>query len=78
MAGIENFHAEVWAMESAQLAPCAWEKWITQAEKQIGHDLDGTLSADGYSLDNAYEQFLEGRTIEAYIAITQERKKECA
>ena len=75
---VENFHADVWAMEQAQLEPCAWEKWIDAAEKKIGHDLDGTLNIDGYSLDSAYDDFRAGMSVETHVEIVNERKAEIA
>lgn len=63
------------ASESAQLdSDAAWLAWIYHAEAILDHDLDGDDSAeskaagksDGYSLDGAYDAFLDGVTPEGY------------
>ena len=35
-----------------------WEKWITKAEKLIGHCLDGDQNTNGYSYDYAHDAFV--------------------
>lgn len=45
-----------------------WFKWIDQCEKKCGHSLDGDQSKDGYSIDFAYDAFLDGCSVEAYCA----------
>lgn len=63
------------AGESAQLnSDAAWLAWCDRAETILGHDLDGDDSAeskaagkaDGYSLDGAYDAFLDGVTADGY------------
>lgn len=65
------------ASESAQLnSDASWMAWIDRAEAILGHDLDGDNSApakaqgrsDGFSLDDAYDAFLDGITPTAYAA----------
>lgn len=54
----------------------AWLRWIADAEKVAGHDLDGDNSASaraagtacGYSLDEALEAFERGVKPAAYVA----------
>ena len=53
----------------------AWERWAIKAEKIAGHSLDGDNSdaakaagtADGYSLDNAFEAWKSGLSPAVYI-----------
>lgn len=63
------------ASESTQLdSDAAWLAWCDRAEAILGHDLDGDDSveskaagkSDGYSLDGAYDAFLDGVTADGY------------
>ena len=55
-------HAGFWARESAAARPTEWERWATELEARLGHDLDGDLAEDGYSYDTAYEIYQRGAT----------------
>ena len=63
------------ASESAQLeSDAAWLAWVRRAEAILGHDLDGDNSAnsraagtaDGYSLDDAYDAYLRHERADDY------------
>ena len=43
-----------------------WLRWCAEAERLVGHDLDGDQEEDGFSLDYAYEAFLRGVTPATY------------
>jgi hypothetical protein len=45
-----------------------WLRWIAQAEKLAGHDLDGDQREDGYCLDLAYDAFRARKSPAAYVA----------
>lgn len=53
-------HMQRWAWEDT--TPTAWEIWAGQVERLLGHDLDGSLNEDGYSLGTAYDMWREGLT----------------
>jgi len=82
----EGSHLEFAASESAALAPTDWERWFARAERLIGHDLDGDDSeaahaagtADGYSVDGAYDAWRAGLTVEQYAAQVTEGKARAA
>ena len=57
-------HLDIWAGEST--VPSAWERWADEAERVAGVSLDGDQIDDGYSLDDAYEQYLKGQSAEDY------------
>lgn len=73
---LEGSHIEFAAIESAALEPTNWDRWVNRAEKAVGHDLDGDDSAearangtaDGYSLDGAYDAWRGGLTVAQYAA----------
>ena len=54
-------HLEFAASESAALEPTDWDRWIARVEKIVGHDLDGDLERDGYSLDFLHDLFEAGK-----------------
>lgn len=70
-------HLEFAASESAALVPTAWETWISQAERVVGHNLDGDQRVDGYSYDGAYDAFKAGRTAAQYVRTVQGYCKGC-
>lgn len=80
--GQSSDHMNFAASESAALEPCAWERWYDAAEKMLGHDLDGDDSeearaagtADGYSVDGAYDAWRAGITVAQYTKQVAERK----
>lgn len=49
----------------------AWENFCTEAEKLLGHSLDGDEKIDGYSLDAAYAAFEAGLSAPEYVAEVQ-------
>jgi hypothetical protein len=53
-------HMALGLAESAACAPTAWERWIDQVEKLLGHDTDGDQEQDGYSLDGFYASWKAG------------------
>ena len=55
-------HADIWAYESAMCAPTAWESWIDEVERLLGHSADGDQAVDGYSMDGFYEMWKAGLT----------------
>lgn len=56
-----DVHAETWAAESSvSNHELAWLSWIAEAQRIFGGSLDGDQVADGYSLDYAYDAWLEG------------------
>lgn len=56
----------------------SWEKWIDAAEKELGHDVDGTQWIDGYSIDDALECFESGFTVGQYVDRVQRDKESVA
>lgn len=61
-------HADIWAYESAACAPTDWERWIEAVEAILGHSADGDGAADGYSLDEFYNQWKQGLSPDAAAA----------
>lgn len=55
-----NDHADIYAAEAAALAPTDWEHWIERVETLIGHDADGNIREDGYSLGTFDDMFRAG------------------
>lgn len=57
-------HMDLWKSETWESAhERAWLRWADELEKALGHDLDGDLNTDGYSLDTAYEMWQTGLTV---------------
>jgi hypothetical protein len=50
-----------------------WLKWINEAEKIIGHSLDGDEEVDGFSYDFAYCCFEEGDSPSNYVENVKSR-----
>lgn len=75
-------HLEFAAAESVALETTGWDRWFAAAEKAVGHDLDGDDSdiaraagtADGYSVDGAYDAWRAGMTVAQYAQQVAERK----
>jgi len=64
-------HLEFAEYESAQLEETSWERWMANAERIAGHDLDGDEpSGDAYSIDGAYDAFRAGETATDYVQRT--------
>lgn len=55
-------HLAIYAAESAALEPTSWERWIDRVERFMGHDADGNLATDGYSMDTFVDMFDAGLT----------------
>ncbi|WP_328530133.1 hypothetical protein OG984_02825 [Nocardioides sp. NBC_00368] len=60
-------HLAIHAAEVAALEPTAWEVWIAEVERLLGHDADGDLGhwpqrgeRTGYSLDTFHDMFAAG------------------
>jgi hypothetical protein len=67
---MDDTHMDVWRAEDT--TPSAWETWAGKVETLLGHDLDGSLKEDGYSLDTAYDMWREGLTpLQAWAMITR-------
>lgn len=67
---MNNFHDEVWQMETESLnSDAAWIKWTNYVETYLGHDLDGDQEKDGYSIDHAYDAYRGGMTAKAYASL---------
>ena len=62
-----NPHLGLWQRES-YVSPLErdWERWVRKVEALIGHGLDGNQRADGYSLDVAYDVFINRETSVSY------------
>lgn len=66
-------HMFLWELENND-ADAPWTRWCDKLESLVGHDMDGSLMEDGYSLDWAYEMYLEGLTPEtAKIRVDHEK-----
>lgn len=57
-------HLAIYAAETAALETTPFERWIADVERLMGHDSDGDLREDGYSLDTFSEMFDQGLTPE--------------
>lgn len=68
-------HPTVCEMEQAALVATRWDRWISAAEKRVGHDLDGDQDSDGYSLDGAFEAFRGGITPSGYAILVRQAKR---
>jgi hypothetical protein len=49
-----------------------WSRWCMQAERLLGHDLDGDQALNGYSLDEAWELYTKKR-LRGELRITPEQ-----
>lgn len=59
-----NDHLDIYAAEVAALKPTEWERWIDRVKDLMGHDADGDLNEDGYSLDTFYDMYEADLTAE--------------
>jgi hypothetical protein len=61
-------HLALWQSET-YVSPQeqGWYRWIRKLESVFGH-YDGTQEIDGYSLDNFYDMWEAGYTVERAIA----------
>lgn len=59
-----NDHLDIYAAEAAALEPTDWERWIDRVEEFLGHDADGHLREDGYSLDTFLDMYEAGLSVE--------------
>jgi hypothetical protein len=74
------FHPDQVSRESGGASPGErkWLAWCEQAEKLLGHDLDGDdvdASGCGYSLDEAHDAFAALQSPEQYVGIVQRRPR---
>lgn len=45
-----------------------WQLWLEAVESKLGHDIDGELATDGFSLELTRDMFMSGRSIEQAVA----------
>lgn len=45
-----------------------WQLWLEAVESKLGHDVDGELSTDGFSLELTRDMFMSGHSIEQAAA----------
>lgn len=65
----EGSHAEFAFFESyVPPSEKIWLKWVNKVEKLLGHSLDGNQDEEGYSLDFAYDEHMNGLSPEQYVA----------
>lgn len=55
-------HMTIGTYESVMCEPTAWEHWIDEVERLLGHSADGDHAEDGYSMDGFYEMYSAGTT----------------
>lgn len=56
----------------------SWAGFVVECERLLGHDLDGNDAASvgcGYSLDEAYDVFLSGKSPYHYVAMVRGRDR---
>lgn len=56
----------------------SWLKWADEAERLLGHELDGNdadASGCGYSIDEACNVWSEGKSAHAYVAMVTSRDR---
>ncbi|GAA5666016.1 hypothetical protein Brsp07_04525 [Brucella sp. NBRC 14130] len=56
----------------------AWLRWCGDAERLLGHSLDGADvdgKGEGYSIDEAFERFERGESASAYVAMVKDRPR---
>lgn len=71
-----NPHLALWRSETyVNQGEKAWEAWVKKVERLLGHSLDGNQKTDGYSLDFAYEAFLEGDTPADHVVEVRAQKE---
>jgi hypothetical protein len=64
-------------IERSATIPTAWDRWIANAERIAGHNLDGDeYEGDGYSVDGAHDAFCAGMSASLYVAGINRRKRE--
>lgn len=59
---IDHDHFATYAAESAGPVDIAWESWIDRVEDLLDRDPNGSLAADGYSIDTFHDMFEAGFT----------------
>ena len=65
---MDDNHMDLWKSETWELAhERAWDRWADEVEKRLGHDLDGCLKEDGYSLDTAYDMWNDGTEVDEAV-----------
>lgn len=58
------------------LEDAEWLDWVTDLETTIGHDLDGDIAADGYSLDWIYTLWTAGHSVDAALDLINTAKRD--
>ena len=67
-------HLETWAEETREsVVLIKWRKFYAEAEAVLGHVLDGDLAVNGFSLDEAYDNFLAGKSGRDYAEMVRSR-----
>lgn len=63
-----DVHIETWKAETTvSNHESDWLSWINKAESMTGHSLDGDQNMDGYSMDEAYDAWQDGKTPVEYV-----------
>lgn len=58
---MDDNHMDLWKSETWESShEKAWNRWADEVEELLGHDLDGDLNTEGYSLDTAYDMWNDG------------------
>lgn len=64
-----EFHAHEMGRDAEADSERKWLRWCGEVERLSGLDsLDGDEAVDGYSLDSAYQWYVDGETPAAYVA----------
>lgn len=58
------------------LEDAEWLDWVTDLETTIGHDLDGDITADGYSLDWIYTLWTAGHSVDTALDLINTAKRD--
>lgn len=74
-----NPHAALLASESYESpSDRAWAAYVRKIEKKLGHSIDGNQATDGYSLDYAYDYWINCDDVDVYVADVIAAKAEIA
>lgn len=67
------------AFEGGASGDREWYLWLREAERLIGHSLDGNdpdfEHGDGYSMDEAYNEWEAGKAPQAYVSDVKGRAR---
>lgn len=62
------FHRHELMLDEPAAEDRRWLAYAAAIEQKLGHDLDGDQEVEGYSIDQAYDYFLDGADIEQAVA----------